>query len=507
MSDPVESEGWSDDMTGSGNKNPSDQKRTVPGYGLTMRLEIKNFPGELSRVTQVIAEAGGNLGSIEIIELHPDYIVREISINTGDAEQANKIVETISSLENIKVIQRWESTYKTHRGGIIQIENKLNIKTLEEMSQAYTSTVANISQTITEDPANVWPLTIKQNTVAVVSDGSAVLGMGNLGSKAAIPVMEGKAMLFKRFGGVDAFPICIETQDPEEIINIVENISPVFGGINLEDISSPRCFHIEEELQARLDIPVFHSDQHATAVVVLAAIINTLKIIKKEPRYLKVMVCGVGAAGIACTRLMMTFGIENIVGCDREGIVFQGRKKNMNPAKEWFAANTNRERLKGDIRTAMEGADLFLGLSGPGVIDAHDIMVMAEDPVVFALANPDPEVNPREAKKHCRVLATGRSDHPNQINNVLCFPGLFRGALDCYASCINDEMKLAAASAIADSIQKEALREDNIIPNVFDKHVFLNVAKAVIETAHKTGVSRRKGAGMSGAGQEDPTST
>ena len=474
---------------------------------MTMRLEIKNVPGELARVTQVIAEAGGNLGSIEIVEFHPDCLIREISIDTGNAEQAKKIIEAVSNLKNIKVIHRWESTFKTHLGGIIQIQNKIDIRTLEEMSQSYSSAVAHISKAISEDPVNIWPLTIKQNTVAIVSDGSAILGMGNLGSKAAIPVMEGKAMLFKRFGGVDAFPICIETQDSEEIINIVENISPVFGGINLEDISSPRCFHIEEELQSRLDIPVFHSDQHATAVVVLAALINTLKIVKKDPRDLKVVVCGVGAAGIACTRLMMTFGIREIVGCDREGIVFQGRKRNMNPAKEWFAANTNMGGLKGDLKAAMKGADLFLGLSGPGVIDAGDIRDMAEDPVVFALANPYPEVNPREAKKYTRVLATGSPDYPNQINNVLCFPGLFRGALDCYASCINDEMKLAAASAIADSVQKEALREDNIIPSVFDKHVFLDVAKAVIETAHKTGVSRRNGAAVSGAGTEGLTST
>jgi malate dehydrogenase (oxaloacetate-decarboxylating) len=377
-----------------------------------------------------------------------------------------------------------------HIGGKIEVRSKLKIRTRDDLSMVYTPGVARVCRAIHEDPERAFNLTIKRNTVAVVSDGTAVLGLGDIGPRAAMPVMEGKAALFKQFANVDAFPICLDTKNTEEIIQAVKNLAPGFGGINLEDISAPRCFEIEERLKKELDIPVFHDDQHGTAVVVLAALINSLKITGKTFEELRVVVNGVGASGVACAKIIMAAGATNVVGCDSKGIVHEGRE-DLNPAKRWFAEHTNPEGRTGDLAEAVRGADLFLGLSAPDVLTVDDLKTMNEDPIIFAMANPDPEIRPEVAMGHARIIATGRSDYPNQINNVLCFPGIFRGALDVRAHEIDEGMKLAAANAMADVIPEEELSEDYIIPSVFDERVAPAVAEAVAEKAKETGMARR----------------
>jgi malate dehydrogenase (oxaloacetate-decarboxylating) len=347
-----------------------------------------------------------------------------------------------------------------------------------------------VCRAIAQDPERAFNLTVKRNTVAVVSDGTAVLGLGDIGPEAAMPVMEGKAALFKQFAGVDAFPICLDTKDADAIVETVKNIAPAFGGINLEDISAPRCFEIEERLKSELDIPVFHDDQHGTAVVVLAALINSLKITGKKIEDLRIVISGVGASGVACAKIMMAAGAKNIIGCDSRGIVHKDRE-GLNPSKQWFAEHTNPEDRTGDLSDAVGGADLFLGLSVPDVLTVDNLKKMNDDPIIFAMANPDPEIRPEVAIGQARIIATGRSDYPNQINNVLCFPGIFRGALDVRAREINEEMKLAAAEAMANVISEEELSEDYIIPSVFDERVAPAVAEAVAETAKETGMARR----------------
>jgi malate dehydrogenase (oxaloacetate-decarboxylating) len=379
-----------------------------------------------------------------------------------------------------------------HRGGKIEIASKKPLKTRADLSTYYTPGVAEVSLAIRDEPQRAFALTMKGNTVAVVTDGTAVLGLGDIGPAAALPVMEGKAMLFKEFGGVDAVPICLATTDPDEIVNCVKYISPAFGGINLEDISAPRCFEIEERLQRELDIPVFHDDQHGTAVVVMAALLNALKVTGKKLEVAKIVISGVGAGGTSTAKLLTLAGASNIVGCDRAGALFRGRTEHMNAMKEWFVQSTNPENRRGSLTDVLVGADVFIGLSGPRLLSAEAIAKMAPDSIVFALANPEPEVMPEEAARHARIVATGRSDYANQINNVLCFPGMFRGALDCRAKAINDEMNLAAAHAIADVVSKRELHEDYIIPSVFDRRVAKNVAKAVIRAAHATGMARRR---------------
>nr|WP_243638152.1 NADP-dependent malic enzyme [Rubrobacter taiwanensis] len=377
-----------------------------------------------------------------------------------------------------------------HLGGKIEVRSKMQLRTRDDLSMAYTPGVARVCQAIAEDPESAFNLTIKRNTVAVVTDGTAVLGLGDIGPRAAMPVMEGKAMLFKEFANVDAFPVCLDAKETEEIIRTVRNIAPGFGGINLEDISAPRCFEIEERLKRELDIPVFHDDQHGTAVVVLAALINALKLVGKRMEDLKVVVNGLGAAGVACTKILLAAGVRNIIGCDRGGVVHGGRD-DLNGSKRWYAENTNPEGITGTLSDALRGADLFLGLSVPGVLSVEDLKAMAEDPIVFAMANPVPEIMPELAHGHVRVMATGRSDYPNQINNVLCFPGIFRGALDSRAREITEEMKLAAAEAIAGVIPEESLVEDYIVPSVFDERVAPAVAEAVERAAAESGVARR----------------
>jgi malate dehydrogenase (oxaloacetate-decarboxylating) len=462
-------------------------------YSFTLRLEIPNKVGMLNKITQAISDAGGDLGAIDIVQATRELMVRDITVNAGDERHAEAILGKVKEVgQGLRVINTSDRTFLLHLGGKISVNSKIPLKTRDQLSMAYTPGVARVCNAIAADKSKAFSLTIKSNTVAVVSDGSAVLGLGNIGPEAAMPVMEGKAMLFKEFGQVDAFPICLATQDTEAIIAAVKAIAPGFGGINLEDIAAPRCFEVEERLVAELDIPVMHDDQHGTAVVVLAALLNALKVVDKKINEIKVVVSGVGAAGVACSKILMAAGVQNIVGCDRTGAIYAGRTENMNVAKDWYAANTNRQGETGKLADVIKGADVFLGLSGPGTMSVEDLRLMGRDPIVFALANPTPEILPEEAAPYVKVMATGRSDYPNQINNVLCFPGVFRGALDCRASKINDAMKLAAAKAIQNIISEEELNTDYIIPSVFDKRVASAVAKAVMDAAYETGVARRE---------------
>jgi malate dehydrogenase (oxaloacetate-decarboxylating) len=467
---------------------------TVPNasYSFTLRLEIPNHVGMLARVTAAISEAGGDLGAIDIVQASRDLIVRDITVAAGDENHSEYVVSKVREISEVRVINVSDRTFLLHLGGKISVNSKIPLKTRDQLSMAYTPGVARVCNAIAADKNKVFSLTMKSNMVAIVTDGTAVLGLGDIGPEAALPVMEGKAMLFKEFGQVDAFPICLATKDTEEIIQTVKNIAVGFGGINLEDISAPRCFEIEERLIKELDIPVMHDDQHGTAVVVLAALLNALKVTGKKINEIKVVVSGVGAAGLACSKILMASGVQNIIGCDRQGAIYKGRVEGMNFAKEWYAENTNPERQKGPLSEVIKGADVFLGLSGPGTMTVEDLKSMGHDPIVFALANPTPEILPEEAAPYVRVMATGRSDYPNQINNVLCFPGIFRGALDCRATTINDAMKLAAARAIQNIISDEEVVPDYIIPSVFDKRVAIAVAKAVIDAAYETGVARRE---------------
>jgi malate dehydrogenase (oxaloacetate-decarboxylating) len=460
-------------------------------YSLTLRVRLSSRAGSLGELTLAIGRAGGDIGAIDIVTVGNDYIIRDITVSSVSSAHGEQIVETVKDVDGVELIQVSDPTFLMHLGGKIEVVSKVPLKTRADLSMAYTPGVARICDAIAKEPDNVFTLTIKKNTVAIVTDGTAVLGLGDIGPAAALPVMEGKAMLFKEFGGVDAFPICLNTKDPDEIVRTVKAISTVFGGINLEDISAPRCFQIEERLREELDIPVFHDDQHGTAVVVLAALINALKLVGKQMSDIKVIVNGVGAAGVACTKIIMAAGVKNIVGCDQTGALYSGRRENMNWMKDWYAQNTNPNEEQGTVHEVIKGADVFLGLSVPGVIDAEDVQRMAEKPIVFAMANPVPEIMPEDAAPYVAVMATGRSDYPNQINNVLSFPGIFRGALACRAARINEEMKLAAANAIAAIISDTELQPEYIVPSVFDKRVAEAVAHQVEAAAHQTGVARR----------------
>ncbi len=460
-------------------------------YSITLRVRIHNQPGKLGELTTAIGAAGGDIEGIDIVSVGKDFLIRDITVNAASENHDKEIAASIENIDGVEVINISDRTFLMHLGGKIEVISKMPLKTRSDLSMAYTPGVARVCQAIHLDPEKAFNLTIKKNTVAVVSDGTAVLGLGDIGPAAAMPVMEGKCQLFKEFGGVDAFPICLNTKDPHEIVQTIKNIAVGFGGINLEDISAPRCFEIEERLKEELDIPVFHDDQHGTAVVVLAALINALKIVGKPMEDVKLVVNGIGAAGVACSKIVMAAGIKNIIGCDTTGAIYKGRKENMNWVKDWYARNTNPDNEKGTIHEVIKGADIFFGLSAPGIIDESDLANMASDPIVFAMANPTPEIMPEEAAGHVAVMATGRSDYPNQINNVLCFPGIFRGALNCRASRINEEMKLAAANAIAEIIGPDELHPDYIIPSVFDRRVGEAVAAKVEEAAYESGVARR----------------
>ncbi|MEY3802874.1 MAG: hypothetical protein RL126_18 [Actinomycetota bacterium] len=451
---------------------------TSPGYGITIRVEGSPDSHPVALATTVITGAGATITALDVVESLLEKVVIDITCDTVDAEHADEITAAISLNPDLTVRKVSDRTFLLHLGGKIEIASKVPLKTRDDLSRAYTPGVARICQAIVADPADARRLTIKRNTVAVVTDGSAVLGLGNIGPAAALPVMEGKAALFKRFADVDAWPVCLDTQDVDEIVRTVQLIAPVYGGINLEDISAPRCFEVEARLRELLDIPVFHDDQHGTAIVVLAALRNALKLVKKDLSMVKIVLSGVGAAGNAIARLLTLNGASNIIGFNVNGVIHSGLTSE-DSMQQWFIDNSNPTNFTGTISEAMNGADVFIGVSAPNVLKEADVASMAKGSIVFALANPDPEIDPAIARKYASVVATGRSDQPNQINNVLAFPGIFRGLLDANAHKISDEMLVAAAEAIADCVTPEQLNTSFIVPSVFDANVVKAVAAAV----------------------------
>jgi malate dehydrogenase (oxaloacetate-decarboxylating) len=458
---------------------------------IVIRLELMNSVATFAKVAYLIGNAGGDIVAIDVIRVGRDTVVRDVTVNVINREHGNNISAVLDEHPGIQVVHVSDRTFLLHLGGKIEIVPKVQIKNRDDLSRVYTPHVAEVCKAIQETPAKVYQLTIKRNMVAIVSDGTAVLGLGDIGPNAALPVMEGKSMLFKQFAGIDAFPICLDTKDPDEIVSIVKAIAPVFGGINLEDISSPRCFEIEERLKRELDIPVFHDDQHGTAVVLLAGLLNAVKIVNKRIEDLKVVVIGVGAAGVACTKMLLAVGVKNLLGVTMEGIIHRDNVYD-NPAWNWVKEHTNPGNVKGGLAEALSEADVCIGVSGPGILMIEHLKSMGRDPILFALANPDPEIRPEEAGPYVRIMATGRSDYPNQINNVLCFPGIFKGALAVRAHTINEEMKLAAARAIASIIKEDELSEDYIIPSVFNQRVVEAVAEEVAKAAVESGVARRE---------------
>jgi malate dehydrogenase (oxaloacetate-decarboxylating) len=460
-------------------------------YAITLRIDYQRAAGRIAKIASTIGDQGGVIGAIDLVQVRGNRSVRDYTVECASTEHARRIIEAVRAMEDLKLESVSDDTFRMHLGGKLEVQSKVPLKTRADLSMAYTPGVARVCKAIEAEPKISHNLTIRRNCVAVLSDGSAVLGLGNIGARAAMPVMEGKAILFKEFSGVDAFPLCIDTQDVDEVVAIGVAVAPTFGGINLEDISAPRCFEIEERIQEQVDIPVFHDDQHGTAVVVLAATLNALRIVGKRPQDMKLVVSGAGAAGWACTRALKDLGMGRIVVCDRQGILHRGRDVGDNPAKRWFVEHTNPDQEMGGVKDAIRGADMFMGLSSPGLLSRDDVKKMAKDPVVFAMANPTPEIMPEEAEGVVRVMATGRSDFPNQINNVLAFPGIFRGALDARARRINDEMKGAAAQAIAEVVTEHELSPDYIVPSVFNRTVATEVAHAVSRAARSSKVARR----------------
>lgn len=461
-------------------------------YRLTVRLELANKPGIFARVAALLAEEQANLGAVDIVSATKTRIVRDITFDVQSEQHGEKVVARLGELPDVVVLSASDRIFLLHLGGKIRVGSKFPISTRHVLSMVYTPGVGRVSQAIAKDKSKVYTLTSKSNSVAVVSDGSAVLGLGNLGPEAALPVMEGKVMLFKELANIDAWPMCVNTQEPDEIVRIIKGIAPGFGGINLEDISAPRCFDIEQELKQSLDIPVMHDDQHGTAVVLLAALSNALKVTGKQLEQVRIVVNGLGAAGTACCRILLAAGAAHVLGCDKEGIILYGEAEQLRACRTDLRACLTRESPKGTLRDALKGADVFIGLSVGNVVTADDLDLMVPERIVFALANPDPEVSPELGVSRCGIFATGRSDYPNQINNALAFPGIFRGALDVQAGEINEAMKLAAAQAIACVIPEHTLSEDYIIPSVFDKDVVPRVARAVAAAARASGVARRR---------------
>lgn len=457
-------------------------------YSFTMRLAIENTTGRLAAVLKAIAQQKGDPGAVDVVEATPALKVRDLTVSARDDAHAHAIVEAVRKVKGVTVRHVSDRVFLLHLGGKIRIQNKVPVNTRDALSMAYTPGVARVCLAIAEDKRKAHTLTIKHNSVAVVSDGSRVLGLGNIGPEAAMPVMEGKAMLFKEFADIDAYPICLNTQNTEEIFAAVKWISPGFGAVNLEDIASPRCYEVEQRLKDELDIPVFHDDQHGTAVVTLAGVFNALKLVKRDISKTRIIILGAGAAGSAIAKMLIAAGSRDILCCDSKGILHKQRE-GLDPTKAWLAQHTNPRNRRGSIEDAAEGAHLFVGVGGPGLFTVKALKKMARNPIVFALANPTPEIMPEEAAPYARIIATGRSDYPNQINNVLAFPGIFRGALDARATDINEAMKLAAAKAIANCIPEEDLSEEYIVPSVFDKQVVRRVARAVEAAAHETGVT------------------
>jgi malate dehydrogenase (oxaloacetate-decarboxylating) len=444
----------------------------------------------LGHAAAVIAQAGGDLDELKLIDATTRSLTHEVTIKAGDAAQANRIAEALQDVSGVNVLDVTDRTFALHSGGKIEVVSALEVRNADDLAMAYTPGVGRVCMAIHADPQRAYDLTIKQNSVAVVTDGSAVLGLGDIGPAAAQPVMEGKALIFREFGGINAFPICLDTKNTDEIVSAIKAIAPVFGGINLEDISAPRCFEIEERCQQDLEIPVFHDDQHGTAVVVLAAMINALKVVSKRLEDVRIVILGTGASGIAVAKLLLLNGPGQIVACDRAGALFRGRTENMNPVKKWLAEHTNPDRLQGSVSEMLKGADVFVGLSGPQMLTESDVKVMNNDGIVFAMANPVPEIMPEEAAPFVRVMATGRSDYPNQINNASCFPGFFRGMLDVRAKRVNDAMKLAAAHALAAIVPDSELSEDYILPSVFNPLIVPTIAAAVGQAAVESGLAR-----------------
>jgi malate dehydrogenase (oxaloacetate-decarboxylating) len=456
-----------------------------PSFSLTIRVQVPNRAGMLASVTQAIAEVGGNLGEIILLEQTRKISTRNITVDATSTEHAEQIVQAVKALSHIKLLNVYDRTFNLHRGGKIHIQNKIPLQSQGDLAMAYTPGVGRICEAIAEDPEQVYSLTIKSNCVAIVTDGSAVLGLGNLGAAAALPVMEGKAMLFKEFAGIDAFPICLASQDTDKIVEAVKNIAPVFGGVNLEDISAPRCFEIEDRLRRELDIPVFHDDQHGTAIVTLAALQNALKLVNKPLDSVRIAINGAGAAGIAIARLLRKAGAKTILMCDSKGILSKTRS-DLTEQKQEFAVDA-----AGTLAGALSGSDIFIGVSVPHVLTPQMVRSMAKKPIVMAMANPIPEIQPELVENDVAVMATGRSDYPNQINNVLAFPGMFRGVLDCRAATITANMYLEAANAIASLVNPTDLDREHIIPSVFDERVAPAVAAAVQRAARQDGVARR----------------
>lgn len=461
------------------------------GFTLIMRLEMPNSPGAFNQLAAAIGDAGGVIAAVDMRSVAKTTVVRDVTVNVSSDVIGKAVREAVEALEGVSMISVSDSTFLAHLGGKIQVEPKIPVKTRQDLSMVYTPGVARVSMAIAADPAKAFNLTIKRNSIAVVSDGTAVLGLGDIGPLGALPVMEGKAMLFKQFAGIDAFPICLDTKDVEEIVETVVRIAPVFGGINLEDISAPRCFEVERRLIETLDIPVMHDDQHGTAVVILAALINAAKVVGKELSDLQIVVAGSGAAGTATIKMLLGAGVRDVIPVDRSGAINRDERYE-NPHWRWLAEHTNRENRHGTLHDVLRGADVFIGVSAPGILRVDDIDLMARDPIVFAMANPTPEIMPDAAAGHVGVIATGRSDFPNQVNNLLAFPGIFRGALDARASRITENMKLAAAHAIAGIVGEEERSAEYIIPSVFDTRVVEAVAKAVAAAAVEEGVARRQ---------------
>ncbi|GLZ79049.1 malate dehydrogenase [Actinorhabdospora filicis] len=450
------------------------------GFSITVRVSLPADAGAIGRLTTAVGEAGAIVRALDVVSSDHQSVVVDLTCDTSDSAHAELVAQTLESLPGVKVRKVSDRTFLLHLGGKIEVTSKVSLRNRDELSRAYTPGVARVCMAIAENPEDARRLTIKRNTVAVVTDGSAVLGLGNIGPAAALPVMEGKAALFKRFGGVDAWPVCLDTQDTDEIVDIVTAIAPVYGGINLEDIAAPRCFEIEERLRERLDIPVFHDDQHGTAIVVLAALTNALRVVGKRIEDVRVVVSGAGAAGTAIMKLLLKQGVGDIVACDRPGALHKGLPEVQNRESwRWLAEHTNKDGYSGDLKGALVGSDVFIGVSAPNLLEGADVARMAKDPIVFALANPDPEINPIEAAQYAAIVATGRSDQPNQINNVLAFPGVFRGMLDAQAEEWTDAAALAAAQAIADVVGADKVNPSVIIPSVFDPHVAPAVADAV----------------------------
>jgi malate dehydrogenase (oxaloacetate-decarboxylating) len=462
-------------------------------YSITVRVHLGADPLGIGRITTAVGQAAGTVVAVDIVESQPDRLVVDLTCNAADAGHAEAITAAVGAVEGARVHTVSDRTFLLHLGGKLEVASKVPLRTRDDLSMAYTPGVARVCQAIAEHPEDARKLTIKRNTVAVVTDGSAVLGLGNIGPAAALPVMEGKAVLFKVFAGVDAWPVCLATQDTDEIVRTVELLAPAYGGVNLEDIAAPRCFEVERRLRDSLDIPVFHDDQHGTAIVVLAALRNALRVVGKTLPEVRLVLSGAGAAGVAIIKILQAEGAREIVACDRAGVLHTGRE-GLDSSKRWVAEHTNPLRRTGSLREAVAGADVFVGVSGPNLLDPEDIATMADQAIVFALANPVPEVDPAGARRHAAVVATGRSDEPNQINNVLAFPGVFRGALDAQARSITEAMKVAAARAIAGRVHDDELRPDYIVPSVFDRAVAPEVAEAVCQAAE----ADRKGAAVGG---------